>query len=98
MNGWGSEQYGLPLADFLHKVTVRTYTDEECEDWMSVPVRPEILCTGRDEAGYGFCQGDGGSPIVTVGNGRPYLAAVSSHFPCLGPCCGIPGPTEHSPE
>ncbi|ODN05517.1 Trypsin-1 [Orchesella cincta] len=98
LSGWGSTQYGEPMFEDLMKVTLDTYTDSVCEEWVEQYVRPEILCSGADDGGRGGCQGDAGSPLITQGN-NSYVAAVLSHFPCPRPdCCGIVGPNDQSTE
>ncbi|KAJ6638699.1 Trypsin-1, partial [Pseudolycoriella hygida] len=96
--GWGNVQYFEPLSEDLQYVFLKTYNDSHCEELVGQYVRPEILCVGWDQGGFGGCQGDAGSPLVGVGH-PTYISAVYSHFPCPQPdCCGIPGPTGQCTE
>ncbi|XP_037039663.1 trypsin-1-like [Bradysia coprophila] len=97
LSGWGNVQYGEPMFEDLQYVELDTYSDANCEAIVGQYVRPEILCVGGDEGGRGGCQGDAGSPLVTHGE-NIYVSAVSSHFPCSGDCCSIPGPNGQCTE
>ncbi|OXA63526.1 Trypsin-1 [Folsomia candida] len=96
VNGWGAEQYGLPMSEVLQRVTLDTYSDEYCAEFMNAEVPPSLLCAGTNEGGIGACIGDAGAP-VTATTDKVYLAGmINSNLKLQG--CGFPGPMNHNPE
>ena len=69
------------MSEDLLKVTLRTYSDFVCEEWMGQKVTPELLCAGANQGGSSGCFGDAGNAIITA-IGDLYVAAVRCPFGC----------------
>mmetsp|Transcript_11660 Transcript_11660/g.16471 ORF Transcript_11660/g.16471 Transcript_11660/m.16471 type:complete len:511 (+) Transcript_11660:3-1535(+) len=70
--GLGTTRSGGSQSTYLQEVTVKTYSDQACDDYYSGGiVRDTMFCAGNDAGGKDSCQGDSGGPIFTYDeNGR----------------------------
>jgi len=87
--GWGATEYANH-ADYLRRVTVRIWSNDECKKVASrTEVDESMLCAGG-VAGKDACNGDSGGPLVVTKDGKDVVVGlVSWGDPCA--VAGVPG-------
>ena len=77
--GWGRQWIGGHDVNTLQKVTVKVFSDLECQSYWGEDLFPESnLCTWTEDRGG--CIGDYGGPLVC--GEQPQLSGVLSGFMC----------------
>ncbi|CAH2041749.1 unnamed protein product, partial [Iphiclides podalirius] len=89
--GWGRIRQGGPLSAVLLELFVRTISGQQCQEEIASyaeefnvsvpPVDPELELCVFHSPGHGMCNGDSGSALVNVANGRQ-IGIVSWGMPC----------------
>ena len=96
--GWGYLSTKGPSPDILQKVTLRTLSNEQCQNSLrdirnnqkikEQLIKDHMICTF--ELPKGFCQGDSGGPLVVRNqNGKSTLIGIVS-FNLFGCATGNP--------
>ena len=71
VTGWGRLKYRGPLPAILHKVELRTQSNEECrEKYGRRAISENMICAAAP--GKDSCQGDSGGPLAVLGQDNSY--------------------------
>ncbi|XP_030592409.1 prostasin-like [Archocentrus centrarchus] len=81
LTGWGNIQFGvtLPSPKNLQEVSLPIVSDSDCsKSYKGVTtITKNMICAGQTEGGKGFCQGDGGGPMVSKNSSIWVQAGIS---------------------
>uniref|UniRef100_A0A3Q3IPF7 Uncharacterized protein n=1 Tax=Monopterus albus TaxID=43700 RepID=A0A3Q3IPF7_MONAL len=94
VSGWGkritggnAETLGTPVSPILRKMSVPIIQNSQCSQISQFNFTSNMLCAGYLQGHQGSCQGDDGSPLVTLYDSTHFLTGVVG----WGRGCAHPG-------
>ncbi|XP_043089726.1 transmembrane protease serine 11C-like [Puntigrus tetrazona] len=65
VTGWGKLNFGdTTIPNLLQEVKIAVVSNSDCKSAYGSLITDNMLCAGPTKGGKGFCQGDGGGPLL----------------------------------